>query len=52
MTTTRKLYRMAYRLDQANRAARNPARFAKNRVKSKALGGLGFYRAMSKFWRA
>ena len=49
---TRKLYRAAYRIDQANRAAKNPGRFVRNRAKSKALGAVGFWGAMSKFWRA
>jgi len=49
---TRKLYRAAYALDRANRAMKNPGRYARNRVKSKALGAVGFWSLMRKFWRA
>lgn len=52
MVSTRKLLRAAYTLDRANRARKNPARFVRNRAKSKALGAVGFWRLMSKFWRA
>lgn len=50
--STRKLLRAAYRLDRANRARKYPTRFVKNRAKAEALGALGFWRLMSKFWRA
>ena len=49
---TRTLYRAAYRLDQANRALRRPGRFVKNRAKSKALGAVGFWGLMARWWRA
>ena len=49
---TRRLVRAAMAVDRANRAAKNPGRFLKNRAKSKALGAVGFWGAMSKFWRA
>lgn len=49
---TRSILRAAYRVDQARRATNHPARFAKNRVKSRALRQVGFYRMMSRFWRA
>jgi hypothetical protein len=49
---TRKLYRAAYQLDRARRATKNPAHFVKNRVKAKALGSVGFFGLMSRFWRA
>lgn len=50
--STRQLLRAAYRLDQVNRARKNPARFARNRVKVQGLKSVGFYRLMNKFWRA
>jgi hypothetical protein len=50
--TTRSLYRFAYNLDRLNRARKNPARFARNRAKSKALSALGFWSLMRRFWRA
>lgn len=49
---TRAIYRAARTLDRANRAARNPGRYVKNRAKSKALGAVGFWGAMSRFWRS
>ncbi|HZQ57443.1 MAG TPA: hypothetical protein VFA84_05395 [Acidimicrobiales bacterium] len=52
MSATRRLYRAAYALDRANRAARNPGRYLRNRAKSKALGAVGFWRAMNRVWRA
>jgi hypothetical protein len=50
--TTRSLYRFAYTLDRLNRARKSPARFAKNRAKSKALSALGFWSLLGRFWRA
>lgn len=50
--STRKLLRAAYRIDRANRAAKNPGRYVKNRAKAKALKSVGFFRLMNKFWRA
>jgi hypothetical protein len=52
VSATRKLLRAAYRLDQANRAVRHPARFAKNRAKAKALGAVGFWKLWRAWWRA
>lgn len=49
--STRKLLRAARALDRANRARENPGRYVKNRAKAKALGVVGFWRLMSKFWR-
>jgi hypothetical protein len=48
---TRGFLRAARALDKANRATKNPARYARNRAKSEALGAVGFWRLMSKFWR-
>jgi hypothetical protein len=49
---TSKLYRAARRANRAERMVRNPTRYVKNRAKSKALGAVGFWRAMNRFWRA
>jgi hypothetical protein len=49
---TSKLLRAARRANRIERATRNPARYATQRAKSKALGAVGFWRLMSKVWRA
>lgn len=49
---TAKAYRTMRRIHRANRAVQDPAQFAKNRAKSKALGALGFWRLMAWLWRS
>jgi hypothetical protein len=52
LSTTSKLLRAAYQLDRASRAVKHPARFAKNRAKSRALKSVGFWKVWRGFWRA
>jgi hypothetical protein len=52
MSFTGKLLRTAWQANRMERAVRNPARYAKQRMKSKAMGDLGFWRAWRKWWRA
>lgn len=46
-----KLSRQAYRAHRLERAAHDPARYARNRAVSKGLGVLGFWRLMRRVWR-
>jgi hypothetical protein len=46
-----KLARVTRQAAQLSSATRNPARFARNRAISKALGAVGFWRAFGKVWR-
>jgi hypothetical protein len=41
--------RQAAQLQSAN--PRNPGRYARNRVISKSLGAVGFWKAFGKLWR-
>ncbi len=50
--STAKLLRAAKTVNRVNQARKNPARFVRNRAKSKALGAVGFWRLMARFWRA
>jgi hypothetical protein len=52
MSFTGKLLRSAWTANRVERAIRNPARYAKQRAKSKALGGAGFWRAWNRWWRS
>jgi hypothetical protein len=51
MSVLGKLARTTYKARRYERAARNPARFARNRAISKSLGMLGFWRAFGRLWR-
>jgi hypothetical protein len=46
-----KLARSSYQAHRLNRAAHNPGRYARNRVISKGLGAVGFWRLMGRIWR-
>ena len=48
--TLAKLARVAYRASRYERAVTNPGRYARNRVKAKALGKVGFWRAWRRLW--
>jgi hypothetical protein len=49
---TSKLLRAAWRLNRAERMARNPARYARNRAKSRVLRATGFWKLRRAWWRA
>jgi hypothetical protein len=51
MSVLGKIARSSYQAHRLNRAAHNPARFARNRMISKGLGALGFWRLMRRVWR-
>jgi hypothetical protein len=52
MSLTGDLLKAAFAANRIERAARRPARYAKNRAKSRALSNVGFWRAWSRWWRA
>jgi hypothetical protein len=52
MSFTSKLLRSAWRANTVERALRNPARYAQQRAKSKAMSSVGFWRAWNRWWRA
>lgn len=47
----RKLSRVTRRAARYESAVANPGRYARNRATSKALGAVGFWRAMNRIWR-
>jgi hypothetical protein len=49
---TSRLLRAARTANRVERATTNPARYARQRAKSKALGAVGFWRLWGKWWRA
>jgi hypothetical protein len=51
MTMLGKLARTSYKAHRIERAARNPARYDRNRAISKTLGVFGFWRMMGRLWR-
>jgi hypothetical protein len=46
-----RLARVTRQAAQLQSATRNPGRYARNRVISKSLGAVGFWRAFGKLWR-
>jgi hypothetical protein len=51
MSLTGNLLRSAWKANRIERAVRNPARYAQQRAKSKAMSGVGFWRAWNRWWR-
>lgn len=49
---TASILRAAYRANRLERAARNPGRYARNRVKSKAMSAAGLWALWRRWWRA
>jgi hypothetical protein len=52
MSFTGKLLSAAWKANRMERAVRNPGRYAKQRMKSKAMSSVGFWRAWRRWWRA
>jgi hypothetical protein len=52
MSATSRILRAAWTANRVERAITNPTRYARNRAKSKALGALGFWGLMRRFWNA
>jgi hypothetical protein len=52
MSLTSRLLRAAFTANRLERAARNPARYVKNRAKSRAMSKAGIWRAWWRWWRA
>jgi hypothetical protein len=52
MSFTGKLLRAAWSANRIERAVRNPARYAKQRAKSRVLGRAGVWKAWNRWWRA
>jgi hypothetical protein len=48
---TGRLLKTTWQANRVERAVRNPARFAKQRAKSKAMSSVGFWRAWNRWWR-
>jgi hypothetical protein len=51
MSTLGKIARLSYQAYRYERAARDPGRYVRNRVKAKALGAVGFWRLWRVFWK-